>query len=100
MVTILEMKLIDSNKIREIDRSETIELIYKCKDGVLEEIKAVHECPNWREDNYKEIISRYEYELACGGKAFGAYDGDKLIGSGVIGHKFRGKENNQLQIDL
>ncbi|WP_235551002.1 GNAT family N-acetyltransferase [Paenibacillus sp. Soil787] len=44
--------------------------------------------------------SRYEYELENGGTAFGAYAGDKLIGFGVLAHKFRGKEHDQLQIDL
>lgn len=100
MVSIIQMKLDDSYKIRDIDRSETIELIYKCKDGVLEEIKARQECPNWNEDNYQEIISRYECELFNGGTAFGAFDRDKLIGFGVLTNKFRGRENNQLQIDL
>jgi GNAT superfamily N-acetyltransferase len=100
MVTIIQMKLEDSYKIRDIDRSERIDLIYRCKDGVLEEIKAGHECPNWNEDNYQEIISRYEYELTNGGTAFGAFDGDKLVGFGVLAHRLRGKENNQLQIDL
>ncbi|KRE29461.1 GNAT family N-acetyltransferase [Paenibacillus sp. Soil522] len=100
MVSIIQMKLDDSYKIRDIDRTETIELIYKCKDGVLEEIKAGHECPNWKEDNYQEIISRYEDELTNGGTAYGAFDGDKLVGFGVLAHKFRGSENNQLQIDL
>lgn len=33
MVSIMPMKLEDSHKIREIDRSETIHLIYTCKDG-------------------------------------------------------------------
>lgn len=100
MVSIVQMKLEDSYKIRDIDRSETINLIYKCKDGNLEEVKAGHECPNWREADYQEIISRFEYELKNNGTAFGAYDGDKLVGFGVLAHKFRGKENNQLQVDL
>ncbi len=91
MVSIMPMKLEDSHKIREIDRSETIHLIYTCKDGVLEEIPAGHECPNWSEDAYQEIISRYEYELSNGGTAFGAFDGDRLVGFGVLAHKFRGE---------
>jgi ribosomal protein S18 acetylase RimI-like enzyme len=100
MISVVQMKLDDSYKIRHIDRSETIELIYKSKDGVLEEIKAGHECPNWKEDNYQEIISQYEYELTKGGTAFGAFDGVTLVGFGVLGYRFRGKENNQLQLDL
>ncbi|WP_282942640.1 GNAT family N-acetyltransferase [Paenibacillus sp. RC67] len=100
MISVIQMKLDESYKIRDIDRSETIELFYKCKDGILEEIKAGHECPNWKEDNYQEIISRFEYELSNGGMAYGAFDEDKLVGFGVLAHKFRGKEHNQLQIDL
>jgi GNAT superfamily N-acetyltransferase len=38
--------------------------------------------------------------LSNGGKAYGAYDGDKLVGFGVLAHQFRGKEKNQLQLDL
>lgn len=63
MVSIVQMILYDSYKIRDIDRSETIELTYKLKNGVLEEIKTAYECPRWTEDIYLEIISRYEYEL-------------------------------------
>ncbi|NUU59859.1 GNAT family N-acetyltransferase [Paenibacillus agri] len=100
MVTLVQMKLEDANRIRDIDRSETIELTYRYREGVLEELKTPHECPNWMEDHYQEIISRYEYELTHGGVAFGAFDGSKLVGFGVLAHKPRGKDHNQLQIDL
>ncbi|WP_340003716.1 GNAT family N-acetyltransferase [Paenibacillus sp. FSL K6-0276] len=100
MISVSQMKFEDSFRLRDIDRSETIDLIYKCKNGFLEEIMAEHECPNWVEDEYNEIISRYEHELNNGGTAFGAYNGDKLVGFGVLANKFRGKEHNQLQIDL
>ncbi|WP_338045214.1 GNAT family N-acetyltransferase [Paenibacillus humicola] len=94
------MKFEDACRIREIDRSETIDLVYKCKDGVLEEIQAGHQCPNWQEDDYEAIIARYEYELTNGGTAIGAYDKGKLVGFGVLAHRLRGKENNRLQVDL
>ncbi|RAP78184.1 GNAT family N-acetyltransferase [Paenibacillus montanisoli] len=100
MVSIKQMKLEDSCKIHDIDRSETIHLIYTCSNGVLEEKKAGHECPNWEEDHVVEIIARYEDEVQNGGTAYGAYDKDKLVGFGVLAHKFRGKEKNRLQIDL
>ncbi|MFF2089527.1 GNAT family N-acetyltransferase [Paenibacillus sp. NPDC058174] len=100
MISVTEMKLEDSYRIRDIDRSETIELIYKCLDGEIQEVKLPHECPNWEEEHYREIIERYEFELSNGGTAYGAYDGDKLIGFGVLAHKFRGKDQRQLQLDL
>ncbi|GIP39055.1 hypothetical protein J31TS4_23350 [Paenibacillus sp. J31TS4] len=100
MISITEMKLEDSYRIRDIDRSETIEMIYECLDGKLLERSLPHECPNWDEAHYREIIERYEYELRNGGTAFGAYDGETLVGFGVLAHKFRGNDNNQLQLDL
>lgn len=100
MISIVQLALNDSYKIRDIDRSETIELTYRLKNGILEELKTPHECPRWEEDVYLEIISRYEYELINGGTAFGAFDRDKLVGFGVLGHKFRGYDNDRLQIDL
>ena len=100
LISVAEMKLEDSYRIRDIDRSETIDLIYQCIDKVLQERKMPHECPNWDEEQYKEIIMRFEYELCNGGTAYGAYDGDKLVGFGVLAHKFRGEDKNQLQVDL
>lgn len=100
MISVIQMKLGDSYRIRDIDRSETIDLIYQFSNGELHERKMPHECPNWDEEHYKEIITRYEYELSNGGTAYGAYDGDELVGFGVLAHKFRGRDNNQLQVDL
>ncbi|SFT09638.1 GNAT family N-acetyltransferase [Paenibacillus sp. BC26] len=100
MITFKQMKFEDSASIRDIDRSETINLVYTCRDGVLNAIKSEHECPNWGEDDYAAILSRFEYELQNGGTAFGAYDQNKLVGFGVLAHQFRGQANNQLQVDL
>jgi len=100
MIAIKEMKLDDSYKIYEIDRSEQIELVYTYKEGALVETKTNHECPNWGEEDYREIITRFEHELINGGTAYGAFDGDQLVGFGVLGHTFRGKAHNQLQVDL
>ncbi|CAG7644954.1 GNAT family N-acetyltransferase [Paenibacillus allorhizosphaerae] len=100
MISIFPMKLEDSYRIRDIDRSEIIERVYRCHEGVLEATAAGHLCPNWSEDDYREMISRYENELANGGTAFGAFDGERLVGFGVLAHQFRGNDKSQLQLDL
>ncbi|MFD0711962.1 GNAT family N-acetyltransferase [Paenibacillus sp. GCM10027626] len=100
MIDIKSMKLEDASKIWEIDRSEIIEYIYTCADGQLNEFKAGHECPNWEEGQYSEIIARYEEELRSGGMAVGAFAGETLVGFGVLAHQFRGENNDQLQVDL
>jgi len=101
MIVIKNMKIEDVTKLKEIDRSEYIELIYKVNDGELTEIlDNSHECPNWTDEILKEIEERFIYELKNGGLALGAYDQEKLVGFGVLAHKFRGESDNQLQIDL
>lgn len=100
MITYKKMAQEQVNKLREIDRSEHIDLIYEMQNGEIVAIAKNHECPNWSEDVQQEIQARYLFELNNGGVAIGAFDGERLVGFGVLAHKFRGKDNNQLQIDL
>jgi ribosomal protein S18 acetylase RimI-like enzyme len=100
MYVIRKMKINEVDKLKEIDRSERIELIYRFREGTLEEIKAGHDCPNWDQGILNENMGRFTYELSNGGTAYGAYDQERLVGFGVLGHKFRGENNDQLQIDL
>lgn len=100
LILIREMKIDEVDKIKEIDRSERIELIYRYKEGILEEIKTGHDCPNWSQDIIDEMMERFIYELSNGGTAFGAYDKELLVGFGVLAHKFRGNDRDQLQVDL
>jgi GNAT superfamily N-acetyltransferase len=88
------------NKLKEIDRSEHIDLIYETQNGRLVESGADHECPNWNEELIKELQERFSYELSHGGIAIGAFDNDTLIAFGVLAHKFRGALQDQLQVDL
>jgi GNAT superfamily N-acetyltransferase len=94
------MQLHESGLIRHIDRSETIEKIYKMNNGVLEAVPAGHECPTWDDKYTLEMIERFEEELKGGGIAFGAFDEDTLVGFGVLGHRFRGEHQDRLQVDL
>jgi len=88
------------NKLTEINRSEHIDLTYEMKDGKLLEFKSNHECPTWTEEMMKEIQERYVYELQNGGLAVGAFVEETLVAFGVLAHRFRGLNNNRLQIDL
>ncbi|NEW06690.1 GNAT family N-acetyltransferase [Paenibacillus sp. SYP-B3998] len=98
---IREMQVDEAGKIKEIDRSERIDLIYvNNKNDGLKEIKAGHECPTWSLEELDQLINRFKFEVTNGGKAYGAFDKDCLVGFGVLGHKFRGTNKDQLQIDL
>ncbi|QHT59589.1 GNAT family N-acetyltransferase [Paenibacillus lycopersici] len=100
MITYQAMHQEQVGKLLEIDRSEYIDLVYEMRDGALTEIPAGHECPTWPEEAIAEIQARFLYEIQHGGLALGAFDGDRLIGFGVLAHRFRGRALNRLQIDL
>lgn len=90
----------ESQKIKDIDRSEYIPFIYEIVNGEMTAIPQNHECQSWDETTYQEIKTRFEYELSQGGTAYGAFDGDRLAGFGVLAHQWRGEEQDQLQLDL
>ena len=100
MINYRELDLQDATKIQEIDRSETINSIYQMEDGLLKERAAGHECPNWSAEEVKKLESRFSSELEKGGKGFGAFDGERLVGFGVLAHRLRGKNQDRLQVDL
>lgn len=100
MITYQNMKQEQVDLLKQIDRSETIDLIYQINDGNLIEVEAGHDCPNWNADVLSEIQERYQFELNNGGFAIGAFAGDQLVGFGVLAHRFRGNNKDRLQIDL
>ncbi|CAM4478828.1 GNAT family N-acetyltransferase [Paenibacillus tarimensis] len=100
MIIFRELTIGDAEKLVEIDRSEYIDFIYELQYGDVVKVPAGHQCPNWDRDQAREMINRYKLELELGGKAFGAFDKDILVGFAVLGHKFRGKKKDQLQVDL
>ena len=100
MITYQILKNEYVNQIDEIDRSEHIDLIYEMSKEQLIEIEQDHECPNWNGEWLEDIKERFLFELQQGGFAVGAFSGSKLVGFGVLAHKFRGAAHDQLQVDL
>ncbi|MCR8845876.1 GNAT family N-acetyltransferase [Paenibacillus sp. SC116] len=100
MYTFRTMQVEDAHQLVQIDRSEEINYVYEMQDGKLIERDAGHECPTWDDGLMTELQERFVYELNHGGAALGAYDGDILIGFGVLGHQFRGDQQDRLVIDL
>lgn len=100
MIVYRQMTIDDAERLQDIDRSEYTDLIYEMRGGELCEIAAGHECPVRDADLLDRMRQRYCDELSRGGTAFGAFDGETLAGFGVLAHRFRGPEQDQLQIDL
>jgi GNAT superfamily N-acetyltransferase len=100
MITFQILNEEDVNQIDEIDRSEYIDLIFEMKNGQLIEIEQDHECENWDQEFLEKIKNRFVFEVQQGGYAVGAFSGRKLVGFGVLAHKFRGENMDRLQVDL
>lgn len=100
MVTFQIMSQDQVNRLLDIDRSEYIDIIYEIRNGEMIAIPSEHECPTWTEEMMEGLQKRFEFEIANGGFAVGAFDENKLIGFGVLAYKFRGRDLNQLQVDL
>lgn len=90
----------DAGHLHQIDRSETIDLLYEMRNGVLTGVPARIECAAWTAGELAQIRERYLYELAHGGMALGAFSGDVLAGFGVLAHRFLGPAGKSLQLDL
>lgn len=100
MIFYRELSSNDVEKLNDIDRSEQIDFIYEMQHGEIVEVAAGHECPSWNQEQLRELKVRFQYELTCGGKAYGAFDKELLVGFAVLAHQFLGENQDQLQVDL
>jgi len=90
----------DANRLSDIDRSELIERMYAATDGALSSTSVRIESPAWDERTTREMIERFAGELLAGGTAFGCFDGERLVGFGVLSGAFRGEARERLAVDL
>ena len=75
--------------MRDIDRSEHIDVLYIQHGTQLEERRGDFDSPNWLtegdgEHSYAEQQRHIEELLASGAIALGAFDGERLAGIGVL----------------
>lgn len=99
-IEIRSMRPEDAERLAEIDRSEAIDAICTIEDGQECWTEAGHECPTWNEQELKQLQDRFRHELQAGGAAYGAYDGERLAGFGVLGHRRIGEQQDMLAVDL
>ena len=87
-IQIRSIELEELDRVYEIDRSESVERMYRQHDGVLEsyEDKLIMDSDKafWdqRLPDWKEAVS-------SGANAFGAYDNDRMIGFAIVDHEVR-----------
>ncbi|GGA45782.1 GNAT family N-acetyltransferase [Paenibacillus physcomitrellae] len=100
MIDVRKMHREESDLLSHIDRSEYIRAIYRQIANGVEERAAGHECTGWDAASLRKLQQRFEEELEAGGAAFGAFEGERLVGFAVLAHQFRGEHKDRLQLDL
>ena len=83
------MSAAELDRMGEIDRTEYIPIIYRQQGDQLTEEHHGFNVPPWFTDNEDEHSVAYhraftEGHLATGGTALGAFDGQRLVGIGVV----------------
>lgn len=84
MIEIRELARHEFAKVREIDVSETGEMIYVWRDGALTEVPEAWQRRPRSEEACRAIVADLERIVDDGGTVFGAFDGDRLIGEAVL----------------
>lgn len=84
-----ELAAAELDRLADIDRTESITRGYVQHGDQLKEIEVEWSAPPWFTDDEHEHSFVYqrafcEWQLAAGGTAFGAFDGEWLAGIGVV----------------
>jgi ribosomal protein S18 acetylase RimI-like enzyme len=82
------------SKIRDIDRSEQIRTGYEYTGGQLQQMEVHWDTPTWLTDGGGDhtIAAQINFcrdHLQRSGRMYGAFDGEKLVGIGIIQQEIR-----------
>lgn len=74
-------------KLKDLDRTEYIDYIYKYDDGTLKKSPLNFTIPKWSNNKKDDFIQTLSEKIDKGGKVFGAFDNDKLAGVSALGNR-------------
>lgn len=85
-------------KLGEIDRSELVEYNYRYRDGKLELFNYYCDIKGFGETQLQKHKENLYLLYDRGGTIFGAFDDSTLVGISSLDSKFRGRDNDMLQL--
>jgi len=97
----MEIRLVERKeieKVRKISKREVVEQLYYYKNGTLIIENEFIDDPGWTLAEVEEHVRDLYTVFDLGGSLYGAFDGDKMAGIGVLGNKFIGSTKDQLQV--
>ncbi len=95
-----EMQKNEAAKIAEIDRSELIDGFYVMQDGEMVLKPANFDVQGWHPGHLLEVTEAFEQVCDEGGTAWGAYDGERLVGMSALSGDFMPTGGKRLQMKL
>ncbi|TDQ36613.1 GNAT family N-acetyltransferase [Aureibacillus halotolerans] len=99
-INIRDMEKEELHRIREIDRSEKVRLMYVYEGGSLKTVEQNNDVPRWNEAQVEENIKMLAAKLEGEGKLVGAFDENLLVGIAVLGNTFIGEHEDELQMSF
>jgi GNAT superfamily N-acetyltransferase len=95
-----ELQLHEAELLRSIDRSEGIDGIYRLVDGVLQLEDIRQTVTSWDGTELTAYVARLQGIIAAGGRAFGAWDGRRLVAIGSLETSGVGGDSAILNLDM
>lgn len=99
-VHLRELRHDEAERILEIYRAEEIDAIYVMEAGVLVLRSERISVAGWNPAHAPEYPARIREMLRCAGAAFGAFDGDRLVGISVLDVTPVGGDATVMALDL
>jgi GNAT superfamily N-acetyltransferase len=90
----------DSERLAELDRSESVEMLYAVRDGTIVPLGHGEDVPQWSGAWLDDVVAFARRHLESGGTGVAAYDGDRLAGVAVLGGSPVGGDSETLQLAL
>lgn len=81
-----------------IDRSEVIEAMFRHRGGELVRVPERHDVRGWPPGERELYGPKLRECLDHGGTAWGAFEGDRLVGVAVLERRFIGRARDRLQL--
>ncbi len=94
-----ELKLEDLPAMVEIDRAETIDAIYTVTDGQLVLHEKQIDVHGWYPSEVPAHVEHLASFIQAGGAAFGAFDGERLVGIGGLNIGPIGGDTSVMQLE-
>jgi GNAT superfamily N-acetyltransferase len=88
------------SKLRDIDRSETVNQIYYAIDGSLVLRDKHYDVPKWSDGALRGYMKALTELFDRGGVIFGVFDDEKMVGIMALGSKMIGKNRDRIVLDF